>query len=264
MFGPEVDYNEIRRQQRIEQQREREREKERELFRAARAKRARAAKRRAAALKAKRIAAAKKGAATRRRKAKAVKIAPKPTLTSFCHSSQEDRSHPESAGAAKTVEENSAVMEQVMDRETPLPIGTRVVAVSHNEGKKLFVFGHGVFEGYFIPPKVNLPEQLAEIQKEYAVQQTVIPDLPKVFTEQEAMTALLLSESNPRIKLDNGEVVWGYECWWGDEPTFEKKSVGYEVVTADVMEMREANEKLAAMEDQFRAAILSAANKTGE
>ena len=22
---------------------------------------------------------------------------------------------------------------------------------------------------------------------------------------------------NPRLKLDNGEVVWGCECWWGSE-----------------------------------------------
>lgn len=28
---------------------------------------------------------------------------------------------------------------------------------------------------------------------------------------------------NPKIVLDNGEVVWGYECWWGDAERFEKE-----------------------------------------
>ena len=30
---------------------------------------------------------------------------------------------------------------------------------------------------------------------------------------------------NPRITLDNGSVVWGFECWWGPEGKV-KKSIG--------------------------------------
>ena len=26
-----------------------------------------------------------------------------------------------------------------------------------------------------------------------------------------------LGLKNPKIRLDSGEVVWGYECWWGPE-----------------------------------------------
>lgn len=26
-----------------------------------------------------------------------------------------------------------------------------------------------------------------------------------------------LGFSNPKIELDNGKVIWGYQCWWGDE-----------------------------------------------
>jgi len=27
-------------------------------------------------------------------------------------------------------------------------------------------------------------------------------------------------QENPRIDLDNGETVWGCECWWGPEEKF--------------------------------------------
>jgi len=145
------------------------------------------------------------------------------------------------------------------------PIGTRVVAVSHNEGKTLFVFGRGVFEGYFLPPQIDLPKAVAEIQAEYAIQRSVTPGLPEVFPEDHAKTALLLTMAEPRIKLDKtvggdplDATVWGHECWWSDEPTFEEKAAGYTLVDANIEEIREANKKLAAMEEDFRSAILGA------
>jgi hypothetical protein len=150
-----------------------------------------------------------------------------------------------------------------MSRETPLPIGTRVVAVSHNDGKELFVFGRGVFEGYFLPPSIDVTTEVAEIQKQYAIQRTVTPDLPEEFPAEHARVALILAESNPRIKLDNGETVWGYECWWSDVETFEKKAVGYTLVDRDINVAREENKKLEQMEAEFRSAILGAAAQTG-
>ena len=32
-----------------------------------------------------------------------------------------------------------------------------------------------------------------------------------------------LKKLNPKIRLDNGTVVWGCECWWGDAETFVKR-----------------------------------------
>lgn len=32
-------------------------------------------------------------------------------------------------------------------------------------------------------------------------------------------------QENPRIKLDNGDVVYGCECWWGEEKTFKEKYI---------------------------------------
>jgi hypothetical protein len=51
-------------------------------------------------------------------------------------------------------------------------------------------FGYGIYEGDFIP------------------------------TEAVGFIAQVLREAkhaNPRIKLDNGGVVYGCECWWGEE-----------------------------------------------
>lgn len=30
---------------------------------------------------------------------------------------------------------------------------------------------------------------------------------------------------NPKIQLDNGSIVWGFECWWGPEEKI-KESIG--------------------------------------
>lgn len=38
---------------------------------------------------------------------------------------------------------------------------------------------------------------------------------------------------NPKIALDNGGIVWGYECWWepADEDTAAARAKGREIVT---------------------------------
>lgn len=33
---------------------------------------------------------------------------------------------------------------------------------------------------------------------------------------------------NPRITLDNGEVIWGCQCWWGDEARIKERLEGYQ------------------------------------
>jgi hypothetical protein len=150
------------------------------------------------------------------------------------------------------------------------PIGTRVVAVSHSEGNKLFVFGRGVFEGYFLPPTINLPEGIAKFQQEYATQASMTPDLPPTFSEDEARKAIILSQSNPRVRLTEtldgqplNDSVWGYECWWAPEDTFTAKSGKYEIVTITVAEHRAEVERMQAEEEaeaaQIEAAILSMA-----
>lgn len=130
------------------------------------------------------------------------------------------------------------------------PIGTRVVAVSHSTGNKLFVFGRGVFEGCFVPSVVNMDESIAQFQQQYAVQAAVTPDLPPTFTEEEARKGIILSQANPRIHLTEtmagqplDEIVWGYECWWGTEDEFQMDANKYEIVLVTVAAHRAEVEK---------------------
>lgn len=79
--------------------------------------------------------------------------------------------------------------------------GTRVGAILRSDEKRVELLGYGVYEGMEVPPEGMLHDL----------------DVP-----------------NPKIRLDNGTVVWGYQCWWGMEDRV-KESIGErEVVTAVV------------------------------
>lgn len=39
---------------------------------------------------------------------------------------------------------------------------------------------------------------------------------------------------NPKIVLDNGEVVWGCECWWGPEDEWSKIAEGKTIINVDM------------------------------
>jgi len=39
---------------------------------------------------------------------------------------------------------------------------------------------------------------------------------PLILTDEQVQEAINHFRLNPCIKLDNGEIVWGRECWWGD------------------------------------------------
>ena len=70
-------------------------------------------------------------------------------------------------------------------------IGMRVGAVASQEKGTTLLFGYGTYQGEEVPPN------------EGGI----------------SVTALLheLGHSNPKIVLDNGDIVWGCECWWGPE-----------------------------------------------
>jgi hypothetical protein len=65
-------------------------------------------------------------------------------------------------------------------------IGSRVGVILGMDDGVVNFLGYGVYEGDFpIPP--------------------------------EARGMAVPGMLNPRIKLDNGKIVWGCECWWGSE-----------------------------------------------
>ena len=52
-------------------------------------------------------------------------------------------------------------------------------------------------------------------------------------------------QDNLRIRLDNGDVVWGCECWWGEEERFKKMYIetAKEVKIISIAEARERGKK---------------------
>jgi len=71
-------------------------------------------------------------------------------------------------------------------------IGDRVGAVQSADEKEVRLFGYGIYEG----------------------------DMPHP----------VMKMSNPKIRLDDGRVVWGCECWWGPEKQI-KEFIGDKKVT---------------------------------
>jgi hypothetical protein len=63
-------------------------------------------------------------------------------------------------------------------------VGDRVGAIQKGDEKEVHLFGYGVYEGDQICPDLGFP--------------------------------------NPKILLDSGLVVWGFECWWGSEEKIKK------------------------------------------
>ena len=47
-----------------------------------------------------------------------------------------------------------------------------------------------------------------------------------------------LGQKNPTLKLDNGKIVYGCECWWGTEAEINRQLEGLEVVNIDIDEFR--------------------------
>jgi hypothetical protein len=63
-------------------------------------------------------------------------------------------------------------------------IGERIGAIQKADQTAVWFFGYGVYAGDEVPPSGFLHD---------------------------------LDRPNPKLQLDNGDVVWGYESWWGPE-----------------------------------------------
>lgn len=98
----------------------------------------------------------------------------------------------------------------------PNNVGDRVGAVISVKDGKVFFLGEGVYEGEFLPPgaKESTPEEVKEM-------------FPELEGEKLAVMVERVNNSpfvkNPRIKLDNGDIVWGRECWWGSVAGIKQK-----------------------------------------
>lgn len=100
-------------------------------------------------------------------------------------------------------------------------IGTRVFAVKSSDENSIDLYGFGVYDGDFERP--NSDELIQEYIDYYRKKdrEDVILMRKKSWTAGVSDDKLreLIKQTplikNPRITLDNGEIIWGMECWWG-------------------------------------------------
>lgn len=101
--------------------------------------------------------------------------------------------------------------------------GTRVGAVLSANKDEVKFLGFGLYVGDEKPPGdiVFFGGLLSEIYERQ-------PEFSRDYT-------------NPKIQLDNGDVVWGCECWWGPEEEVKKRflSDGRKVVEVRMEPIRE-------------------------
>lgn len=78
-------------------------------------------------------------------------------------------------------------------------IGDRVGAIQKADINEVHLYGYGVYQGQELPAKGAFD-----------------------FFGQDAHE---LGIKNPKILLDNGNIVWGAQCWWGSEEKI-KEAIG--------------------------------------
>lgn len=88
--------------------------------------------------------------------------------------------------------------------------GDRVGAISHAYDGTVYLFGYGTYQGDSTPP----------------------PEVEFLGLS----VADRWRKTNPKIILDNGETIWGCECWWGPEAEVQEKAKGQTVVIVSVPE----------------------------
>lgn len=81
-------------------------------------------------------------------------------------------------------------------------IGDRVGAILSASSTEVNLIGYGTYQGEHVPP--------------------------------EDASGFNLGHPNPKLVMDDGTVVWGCECWWGDEDAVKKRFAGLKVVPVDM------------------------------
>lgn len=156
-------------------------------------------------------------------------------------------------------------------------VGSTVLAVRDGDSRVMNVYGEGVYVGDRPRPGAVWPcspmdyELIAQVVTQYdevpieehpfvefydrAAEQAGPDNPPKA--DRATMLAGLLAEretplddrvrklyeatqENPCIYLDSGDIVWGYQCWWGPLDRFEKK---FPRVPRVVVPVPEGNER---------------------
>ncbi len=106
-------------------------------------------------------------------------------------------------------------------------IGTRVGAILSVEDNVVRFLGYGVYEGNFEYPGTAM-KSFEETHPSFL--QTWTPE-----QLDEARQLFNAFRYNPRIKLDNGDVVWGRECWWAPEEEVKERLEGQTIIMCKIV-----------------------------
>lgn len=120
-----------------------------------------------------------------------------------------------------------------------LEVGDRVGAILSADEKEVRFLGFGVYQGRQIPDK---PMGFIKSIVGGDTWEEAVRNLREEFPEEKRSDEELLEslqDSNPRILLDSGKVVWGAECWWGAEEAVKKRMEGKNIVNVDIDRARE-------------------------
>ena len=121
--------------------------------------------------------------------------------------------------------------------------GDRVGAlISYDpETKKCEFLGYGIYEGNLVIDDTACGD-VAEMNRGMF-------DAAEKLLEEEGMLEEFREEfqehiKNPRILLDNGDQVWGCECWWDSESNMKEKLKDAELVTVSISAVRNEWQRL--------------------
>jgi hypothetical protein len=92
--------------------------------------------------------------------------------------------------------------------------GERVYAVLSATADEVSLLGFGVYVGDEVPPA-----PMGAVRAVFGA--STWDEFDRVVAEDVgAAPNPALRPTNPKIVLDDGQVVWGAECWWGPESTY--------------------------------------------
>lgn len=88
--------------------------------------------------------------------------------------------------------------------------GERVFAIRNADDEAVYAYGFGTYDGDFAPPGSD-----AERATYRKIAEAMDPPPADIDGLVEACVR------NPRITLEGGGTVWGYQCWWGPAETLD-------------------------------------------
>lgn len=94
-------------------------------------------------------------------------------------------------------------------------IGDNICAVLKADSKNVYVIGYGTYLGEEIPDK-DITGQIATMLRN-------------------------AKATNPKLEMEDGTIVWGCECWWGDVESAIEMMGGRKVIQVDMEKERQAN-----------------------